>query len=261
MFGTAHVVNVNTASAGKNNATLAQALVQLYLETGGGPLSIFGPGYYGFEKLPEPYRRQLGESSIAELDENFPPDWPEIEWLPNAAYNGYNRDKVNADPVDGKNYATLMVALVAPMSRGTVSLNAYVFPHLFHAQQSRVLTDGAYLSVHSPDMSHLPAVDPAWLTSPTDRALALQAFKRQREIWQILVDLGVADPVEAFPGPDVQSDEEIMRWIGEAMITVYHASGTWMRRRFRFWCRGIRRVWFMRLLRRLRLASLRVIRK
>lgn len=32
--------------------------------------------------------------------------------------------------------------------------------------------------------------------------------------------------VEAFPGPGVQTDDEIMEWIGEAMNTVYHVSGT-----------------------------------
>ena len=36
----------------------------------------------------------------------------------------------------------------------------------------------------------------------------------------MLVDLGVADPVEALPGPSVQTDEQIMQYIGEAMITV-----------------------------------------
>ena len=56
--------------------------------------------------------------------------------------------------------------------------------------------------------------------------MVLQAFKRLRDIWQILVDLGVAAPEEAFPGSSVQTDEQIMQYIGEAMITVYHASAT-----------------------------------
>lgn len=56
--------------------------------------------------------------------------------------------------------------------------------------------------------------------------MALQAFKRLRDVWQIFVELGVAAPVEAFPGPDVQTDTQIMEYIGETMITVYHASAT-----------------------------------
>lgn len=201
IFGSAHAIDVNTASAGLNNATTAQQLVKTYLSTGGGPLSIFGPGIYGWEKLPEPYRSKLSNSSRAALDNAFPSDWPEIEWLPVAAYNGYNLNKQTADPRDGNNYASLNAALVAPLSRGTVKLA-------------------------SPHMWDLPTIDPAWLTHPADRELALQGFKRQREIWSILVDLGVAHPEEAFPGPSVQTDAEILEWIGEAMTTVYHAAGT-----------------------------------
>jgi len=201
IFGSSHAVDVNTASAGINNATVARQLVQTYLSTAGGGLSIFGPGYYGWEKLPEPYRSNLTNSSVAALDNTFPNDWPELEWLPAAAYNGYGLNKQTADPKDGKDYATLQTALVAPLSRGTVKLA-------------------------SPYMWDLPMVDPAWLTNDTDRELALQSFKRQREIWQILGNLGVADPVEAFPGPSVQTDAQILEWIGESMTTVYHAAGT-----------------------------------
>ncbi|KAF2160803.1 GMC oxidoreductase [Zasmidium cellare ATCC 36951] len=200
IFGSAHAVNVNTASAGANNATVARQLVQTYLNTGGGPLSIFGPGYYGWEKLPEPYRSGLSNASKKAL-EAFPPDWPEIEWLPVSAYNGYNLNKQTADPRDGNNYATLNAALVAPLSRGTVKLA-------------------------SASALDLPIIDPAWLTHQADREIAVQSFKRQREIWAILVKLGVAHPEEAFPGPSVQTDEEILTWIGESLTTVYHAAGT-----------------------------------
>jgi len=189
------------ASAGANNASVAAALVELYLKTAGGPLSIFGPGYYAFEKLPQPYRSGLSNTTLAQLNSSFPPDWPEIEWLPVAAYNGDNINKQTADPRDGKEYATLNNALVAPLSRGTVSLN-------------------------SPYMWHLPTVDPQWLTAEADKEIAVQSFKRQRAIWEILVNMGVADPVEAFPGPSVQTDAQILQWIGESMTTVYHASGT-----------------------------------
>ncbi|TKA37492.1 hypothetical protein B0A54_11450 [Friedmanniomyces endolithicus] len=182
VVGTIHAVYVNTASAGVNNAMLANELIQTYLHTASGPDSIFGPDYYGFEKLPEPYRSSLSNETLAQLA-TFPSDWPEIEWLPNGAYNGYEHNKQTADPKDGKNYGTLL-------------------------------------------------------------ELVLQAFKRSRAVWQVLVDLGVADPVEALPGPSVQTDEQIMQYIGEAMITgtrleistasgaaivlesVYHASGT-----------------------------------
>lgn len=202
IFGSSHRVNVNTASASANNATLAAQLAVLYDSTGGGPLSIFGPGYYGWEKLPEPYRSLLSNSTRAALDSgSFTDDWPEIEWLPVGAYTGDNGNRQTADPRDGHNYATLNACLVAPLSRGTVRLA-------------------------SADMTTLPLIDPAWLTHPADLDLAVQAFKRQRAIWDILVTLGVADAEEAYPGSSVQTDEEIRAWIGESMTTVFHASGT-----------------------------------
>ena len=201
IFGIAHAVEVNTASAPKNNATLAAELVELYLETRTGPLSIFGPGYYGFEKLPEPYRSALSVDTVTQLDKLFPADWPEIEWLPNPTYNGNNTNKITADPVDGKNYATMSLALIAPLSRGRVTLN-------------------------SPHMWDLPTVDPQWFTAQADKEIAIQAFRRVREMWQIFVDLGIADQEEAYPGPQVQTDEEILDWIGRSMLTVYHAAAT-----------------------------------
>lgn len=94
---------------------------------------------YGFEKLPQPYRAALSNSTLAALAA-FPADWPEIEWLPNGAYNGYGLNKQTADPRNGLNYATIQVALVSPLSRGSVTLA-------------------------SPSMLHLPNVDPAWLTA------------------------------------------------------------------------------------------------
>ena len=201
IFGSEHAVHVPTASAAINNASVAQAQVKQYLESASGPLSISGPGYYGWEKLPEPYRSALSNRSRDELDSTFSPDWPEVEWLPVAAYNAYNLNKQTGDPKDGRNYATLSTALVAPLSRGTVKLSS-----------STMLT--------------LPVIDPAWLTAPADRELALQSFKRQRAVWKILSDLGVADPVEALPGPSVQTDAQILEYIGKAMTTVYHAAGT-----------------------------------
>ncbi|RMX73054.1 hypothetical protein D0869_13994 [Hortaea werneckii] len=201
IFGSTHAVNVNTASTSLNNATLAAILKQVYLESGSGPLSTFGPGYYGWEKLPTGYRENLSSASVAALDRNFPPDWPEIEWLPQGGYSGRGLNKQQADPRDGRNYATLATALVAPLSRGTVKLA-------------------------SPYMWDLPLVNPAWLTNEADMELAVQAFRRGRQIWQVLVDMGVAHVEEVFPGLNVSSDAETRDYIAYSLSTVYHAACT-----------------------------------
>ena len=200
IFGIAHRVNVLTASASANNKTVAAQGAEQYLKDGTGPLAIFGPGYYGWEKLPKPYRSHLSASSIKSLS-TFPADWPEIEWLPVGAYNGYNLNKQTADPLDGHNYATINTALVAPLSRGTVSLAGS-------------------------DMNTPPLIDPKWLADPADMDLAVQAFKRQRQVWAELAKLGVADSAEAFPGSNITSDKDIREIIKQSMTTVYHASCT-----------------------------------
>ncbi|KAJ5780666.1 Glucose-methanol-choline oxidoreductase [Penicillium paradoxum] len=200
IFGTAHRVNVLTASASANNATAAALSAKQYIGNATGALTIFGPGYYGWEKLPSSFRANLTQESRQALS-TFPSDWPELEWLPIGAFNGYNLNKVTADPKDGHQYATLSGALIAPLSRGSVRL------------------DG-------PSMNTLPLIDPQFFADPTDVDLAIQGFKRQRQIWAELAKLGVAEHEEYFPGFNVSTDAQIWEFIQKSMTTVYHASAT-----------------------------------
>ena len=201
LFGTDYRVNVNTASAALNNKTLAAAAVKLYQENATGPLSIFGASYYGFEDLPQPYRSNLSNASLSALAANFPSDWPELEWLPVSAYLGYQEDRQTADPLDGSNYATINTAIVAPLSRGNVSLQ-------------------------SASMLDPPLINPNWLTDPTDIELAIQSVHRQREIWAYLTSQGLTNGVEALPGANVTSDADILAYIQKSIIEVYHAAAT-----------------------------------
>lgn len=200
IFGTAHRVNTLTNSASKNNKTVAAANVQKYLEHASGPLAIFGPGYYGWEKLPNPYRSRLTNTSRTALS-SFPPDWPELEFLPVGAFNGDNQVHQPADPLDGHNYATINTALVAPLSRGSITLAG-------------------------PDMTTPPLIDPQWLVHPADMELAVQSVHRQREIWGVLAKMGVADPVEYYPGANVTTHAQIRGFIEQSMRPVYHAAST-----------------------------------
>ncbi|KAL4897648.1 hypothetical protein BDV59DRAFT_190567 [Aspergillus ambiguus] len=200
LFGASRRVNFPTASATANNATLAALMVEEFINEAAGSLTVFGPGYFGWEKMPEPYRSRLSKQSIKALS-SFPDDWPEIEWLTIGAFNGYGMNKQTADPKDGYNYGTISSALVAPLSRGTVSLAG-------------------------PDMNTLPLVDPQWLVDPTDKELAIEAFKRGRQIWDKMAEMGAADSEEYFPGTNVTTDEQIHEFIQKSMTTVYHASCT-----------------------------------
>ena len=200
LWGTTHRVNLITASAALNNATIAAESIQSYLTSASGPLAIFGPGYYGWEKLPEPYRSNLSEAALAALS-TFPADWPELEWLPQISYWGNNSDRQTSDPRDGSNYATLTNALITPMSRGTVSLAGH-------------------------DMTTPPLINPNWLNDPTDVQMAILGLRRQRQMWMYLVDQGVAQAEEILPGANIASDAEILDYIQSTLATVYHASAT-----------------------------------
>ncbi len=201
LFGTDYKVNVNTASAAINSPALAAKAVSAYQRNATGPLSVFGAGYYGWEDLPEPYRSNISASLLQPLKANFPPDWPELEWLPVSAYLGYQRNRQKEDPKDGKNYATLNTGLVAPLSRGNVSIS-------------------------SSSMSDPPIINPNWLTDPTDQALAIEGIRRQREIWSFFATQGLTDGKEALPGLNVTSDADILTYIKKSLIQIYHAAAT-----------------------------------
>ncbi|GME22370.1 GMC oxidoreductase [Neofusicoccum parvum] len=201
-FGTAHRVRLATASAALNNASAAAAGVAAFVRRAAGPLSALGPGVYGWEKLPEPWRAGLSGAARRALDEAaFPEDWPEVEWLPNNVLKGNTSVPVALDPRDGTNFATLSTALIAPLSRGSVG-------------------------IRSADMEVPPVVDPAWLTHPADREMAVLCVRRQREVWRWLVEQGVAEEEEYYPGDGVRSDEEIYEWLKGSLSTIYHASCT-----------------------------------
>lgn len=201
LFGIDYRVNVQTASTRANSPAAAAKAAELFRENATGPLSIFGPSYYGWEKLPEPYRSSLSNESQAALDEIFPRDWPEVEWLAASAYVGYALNRVTADPRDGFNYATIYSALVAPLSRGTVS-------------------------IQSAEMATPPVIDPKYLSAPADVELAVQLLRRQREAWAVLTEAGLTIGEEALPGPNVTSDADILNFIASSFTPVSHAAAT-----------------------------------
>lgn len=201
IFGVDRRVNVQTASMRVNSPAAAVNANELFRNNATGPLSIFGPSYYGWEKLPEPYRAGLSSESQRALNNIFPPDWPEVEWLATSGYTGYALNRLTSDPHDGFNYGTIASALVAPLSRGTVS-------------------------IQSADMSTPPLIDPNYLSASADVELAIQLLRRQREAWAVLTDAGLTIGDEVLPGPNVTSDADILNYIASSFIEVYHAAAT-----------------------------------
>ncbi|KAF2167569.1 GMC oxidoreductase [Zasmidium cellare ATCC 36951] len=177
-FGISHAVNFQVAGSAASNASLANDILNSYLSSASGPDAIEGTGYIGWEKLPQANRQQLSNNTGALLSSTFPSDWPEIEYLPHTEYS------------NGTSYGVINCALVAPLSRGTVSLAS------------------------------------PFCLGTANRQVAVEAFKRLRTIWQGLVNTGVASPVEASPGSTVQTDAQILQFVQENLAPVWHASGT-----------------------------------
>ena len=133
----------------------------------------------------------------------FPDDWPELQYevLPN--YVG-NLDFANVSaPLDGYNYATIIITMTAPTSRGNIS-------------------------IASKHMRDHPLINPNWLTAQSDIDLLIAGFKRVRQAFtsKPLTMNNITIGEEYYPGPSVQTDEEILQQIKIGFNTQYHASST-----------------------------------
>ena len=161
-----------------------------------------GGDLFAWEKLPRDHQSAFSNSTLASLS-TFPSDWPEVEYLTVAGYLGDNVN-YNNGPTDGANYATVVAAIVAPLSRGTVSIS-------------------------SANVSDPPLIDPRWLTDPTDQAVAVSAYKRVRQLFATKAMAPVLAGPEVYPGfPQnrVQSDSELLSLIKKSFNSVWHASCT-----------------------------------
>ncbi|KAL9595710.1 MAG: hypothetical protein Q9219_006276 [cf. Caloplaca sp. 3 TL-2023] len=198
-YGTTYRVNIPTNSAGLNSPEAAASAVQAYLQSASGPLSVSGTMALGWENLPSAVRAALSPDILAPLDKSFPVDWPQLEFLPLSGALGDQSNYQTQDPKDGYNYASIATAVVAPLSRGEVSIN-------------------------SSSMMDPPLINPNWLTHPTDIQLAIAGFKRQRQVWADMRNLTIGE--EQAPGPAVQSDAEILSYIRRTLAPVWHAAAT-----------------------------------
>lgn len=135
-----------------------------------GPLTDFG--FVSFEKLSKQYRGSFSSVTESVLNQ-FPADWPEMEYIGGDAYTGYNTNFMTADPHDGYEYASIDSALVAPLSRGNVTIN-------------------------STDTMDPPLINPNWLTAEADVEVAIAGFKRTRQFWANMHNITIGE--EYLPG-------------------------------------------------------------
>lgn len=197
-FGPSYRVKVDTFTRLANDPIyVASQFLGPYLRQEG---SLTNPvcDFLGWEKAP----RSLISSASASTLSQFPDSWPEIEYLSAPGYVGSFSNLFTTQPKDGFQYASILAALVAPLSRGSVTIT-------------------------SKDTNTLPLINPNWLTDPTDQAVAVAAYKRVRQAFASnAMAAGLADTNEYFPGSSVQTDDDILGAIKDSLQTVWHASCT-----------------------------------
>lgn len=151
----------------------------------------------GFEKLPA---YSVSASTRRALDNSTAPDWPDVDFLFLDAWSGYQRDLIFGAPRDGKNYASSIAGLVAPFSRGNVTITPK-------------------------NTADNPTISPNWLTDPRDQEFAIAAHKRARAVFTTNAMKPVIIGSEAFPGGNT-TDAELLAVIQQSASSIYHAVAT-----------------------------------
>jgi 5'-oxoaverantin cyclase/versicolorin B synthase len=155
-----------------------------------GLLTNPGQDYFAFEKHPEGL---LSESTASDIDRSFPDDWPTFSYIA--------LDDSFVPQWNGKSYFSMSAVPLTPFSRGIVTINS------------------------TNALDH-PIVDPRWLTDPRDRELVVAAFRRCRQFVATEPLSQVITGPEILPGPEYQTDEEILRYIAETSDAFYAGVGT-----------------------------------
>ncbi|KAJ5405970.1 hypothetical protein N7465_007254 [Penicillium sp. CMV-2018d] len=199
-FAPSYRVQVTTFTKFVTNLVYAagQILEALLLKKGviTNPIADF----VAFEKVPPFLRSAFSNETQSKLTK-FPSDWPEAEYMSGAGYIGNVSNLPAIQPRDGYQYASILGVLVAPMSRGNVTLQ-------------------------SADTSDLPVINPNWLDDQADQEVVVAMFKRIRQAFQSEAMKPVVIGEESNPGPQVQSDDQILQFIKDNMMTLWHPSCT-----------------------------------
>jgi choline dehydrogenase len=190
-----YTTNVTAASQLTTNETFVNEAIDQFLTHQTGILTNPGSSFLAFEKLPQKYSSTLSNSTKAALAE-FPDDWPDVEYIAQSASFA-----LPSNSSDTNNYVSILFALLTATSRGNVTIN-------------------------TTDTSVNPLVSPNWLSTSADIEVAIAAFKRTRDITSQAPKGFLLE--EVVPGPQIQSDEQILTYLKSTLVTVHHSSRTCM---------------------------------
>lgn len=160
-----------------------------FLRNASGPFSSLN-GLIAFEKVPPRLRGNISHAALDALRKRLPNDEPEVEYLASTTV-----------APDGSSIGLLSAALSAPLSRGSVT-------------------------IRSSDVAVPPVIDLGWYTDTAgaDAQVAVAAFKRLREAMAAIPQLTIGP--ELSPGPSVDDDGDILTYIRNTTIPLYHAGAT-----------------------------------
>ncbi|KAL4734589.1 GMC oxidoreductase [Aspergillus similis] len=201
LFGPSYRVSIPTFTKIPTNLGFAAEEAVRYFTKHRGPFTNPGADYLAWEKIPEHLRNQFQPETLANLSW-FPASWPEAEYISFAVYLDSFTDPFFTQPKDGYMYAAMIGSLVAPTSRG-------------------------YVTIRSNNTDELPLIQPNWLDTASDAQVAVAMYRRMREAWTSpdgIAPIVIGD--EYFPGPQVQTDAEILQTIRNSVMTIFHAACT-----------------------------------
>jgi len=170
----------------------AQTALEQYVTNGTGILSNEGGGVISFEKIPQPYRSNMTNATLSRLAA-WPADWPEIELTLSSTGKSFEGSSGQS-----QNLVSVAMLLVAALSRGNVTIS-------------------------SGSMLDKPVISTNWLSDPADQEVAVQAYKRAREIWS---HIPIRTGPETSPGGNVTTDAQLLEYIRGAVAPIHHASST-----------------------------------
>ncbi|KAI9704637.1 MAG: hypothetical protein M1820_005385 [Bogoriella megaspora] len=198
-YDIAYKVNAPTLTTLQGDAGFAAEHSELYTGSAAGMWTNPGADVFAWEKIPNSYRTQWSNETQTALAA-YPSDWPEAEYISISTLLG-DMKQSRAPPKEPGNYASLAVVLVAPRSRGNISITS------------------ADVNVH-------PQINPNFLTEQSDIDILIAGFKRIRGFFETdaLKNITVGD--EFFPGKNVTSDAQIESFIRQNFNTIWHATST-----------------------------------
>jgi choline dehydrogenase len=114
---------------------------------------------------------------------------------------------------------------VQPLSTNRLGEPLHTFPAITVSVCNLRPQSTGSVHIASPDLARQPDIRPNYLSAPADRDVALRSVRQARRIMTAGA-LAKYQPEEILPGPKIDTDEDLLRSIGDIATTIFHPVGT-----------------------------------